>query len=82
MFLNKDILQSVNEHRIHHQLYPNEILFEDGFDQSILDRLKANGHHVVNFGHGGSTVQAVERLNNGNLQAVCDSRKGGQPSGF
>lgn len=37
---------------------------------------------MINFGNGGSVVQAIERLGDGRLQAVCDSRKGGEPFGF
>lgn len=36
----------------------------------------------MDFGIGGSAIQAVERLPNGCLRAVCDHRKGGAPDGF
>ena len=44
--------------------------------------LSKKGHNLVNFGRGGSAAQAVERLSDGSLRAVCDYRKGGIPSGF
>lgn len=82
LYLKKDIAQSVNDFRLHHQLCPNDILYEDGFDPNVLERLSSCGHNLINFGHGGSTVQAIERLDDGRWQAVCDSRKGGSPSGY
>lgn len=50
--------------------------------KNVLDHLKQRGHRTYNFGFGGSAIQAIERLPDGRLQAVCDCRKGGVPSGF
>jgi hypothetical protein len=47
-----------------------------------LTKLSSKGHNLFNFGHGGSAVQAIERLKDGRLHAVCDVRKGGVPGGF
>ena len=48
----------------------------------MLNKLTAKGHNLINFGHGGSAVQAIERLCDGRLRAVGDVRKGGIPDGF
>ena len=80
--LKRDLVQSVDEARLHHQLCPDEVLFENDFDTDILDLVKTRGHRTYNFGFGGSAVQAIERLSDGRLHAVCDNRKGGVPSGF
>ena len=37
---------------------------------------------MVNFGFGGSSVQAIERLADNRLYAVCDKIKAGVPAGF
>lgn len=50
--------------------------------KEILEGLSCRGHRLINFGHGGSAVQAISRQNDGSLQAVCDGRKGGIPDGF
>lgn len=50
--------------------------------KDVLRMLSKKGHNLVNFGRGGSAAQAVERLSDGSLRAVCDYRKGGIPSGF
>ena len=47
-----------------------------------MELLANNGHRMINFGHGGSAVQAIERLSDSSLHAVCDMRKGGVPCGF
>jgi gamma-glutamyltranspeptidase len=103
--MERDILSSVDEARLHHQLCPDEVLFENQFDQvffvlfffhflicytiiinsfekNVLTKLSSKGHNLFNFGHGGSAVQAIERLKDGRLHAVCDVRKGGVPGGF
>jgi hypothetical protein len=48
----------------------------------VLKLLSDKGHTLINFGRGGSAVQAIERLPDGRLHAVCDYRKGGAPNGF
>ena len=48
----------------------------------MLNLLSNKGHNLFNFGHGGSSVQAIERLSDDRLHAVCDVRKGGVPAGF
>lgn len=103
--MGQDLLYSVDEARLHHQLCPDEVLFENQFDKvwiesllalkfntkfirivyflkNVLNQLSNKGHNLFNFGHGGSAVQAIERLHDGRLHAVCDVRKGGVPSGF
>lgn len=47
-----------------------------------MEGLSNRGHRLVNFGRGGSAVQAIARLPDGRLHAVSDYRKGGAPSGF
>ncbi len=47
-----------------------------------MNLLADRGHRLVNFGSGGSAVQAIERFADGRLHAVCDFRKGGIPAGF
>ncbi len=47
----------------------------------MVYNLSSLGHKMVNFGNGGSAIQAIERRN-GLLYAVCDKRKGGVPFGY
>ncbi|KAI8990052.1 gamma-glutamyltransferase [Pilobolus umbonatus] len=41
-----DIFQAVKAPRIHHQLIPNEIGFEEGYNVTLLRELEAKGHKV------------------------------------
>ena len=82
LLLKRNIVEAVDDYRLHHQLFPDEALYEEGFDENAIEIMRNKGHRMINFGHGGSVVQAIDRLNDGRLQAVCDSRKGGEPAGF
>lgn len=82
LLYGKNIFEAVDDPRIHHQLSPDEVLYEEDFNSDVLRMLSKKGHNLVNFGRGGSAAQAVERLSDGSLRAVCDYRKGGIPSGF
>lgn len=62
-------------------MQPDEVLYEDGLSSDITYRLSRIGHKLINFGHGGSAVQACEKRGD-TLFAVCDKRKGGVPCGF
>lgn len=82
LILKRDILESIENPRIHQQLWPDEVLYEDHFDREVIYNLSNTGHNLINFGHGGSSVQAIAGIGNGQLHAVCDVRKGGKPYGF
>lgn len=82
LLMGKDLLDSIDSPRVHQQLWPDEVLYEDSLDRDVAYNLASSGHNLVNFGHGGSSVQAISRLNDGRLHAVCDVRKGGMPYGL
>lgn len=46
--------------RVHHQWKPDELVLEPGIDRAVLDGLSARGH----------IVRVVERLNQGEVQAI------------
>lgn len=82
LLLGRDLLDSIDSPRVHQQLWPDEVLYEDNFDREVTYNLANSGHKMINFGHGGSSIQAIAGLDDGRLQAVCDIRKGGTPYGF
>ncbi|UJR24667.1 hypothetical protein I4U23_006040 [Adineta vaga] len=83
LLFNKNIKEAIDQPRIHHHLSPNKILFEEIFDQDILNELKIRGHKTKCISYGGSVVQAIEwRTEEKQYWANCDIRKGGNPHGY
>lgn len=81
LWMNETIKKAIDWPRIHHQLFPNEIVFENNFPNDILNRLKQLGHKTKDLGQErGAIVMAVNRLN-GLLYANSDFRKGGDVDG-
>jgi gamma-glutamyltranspeptidase/glutathione hydrolase len=73
---------AVCEPRLHHQWFPDQSEFEQGFSQDSLDLLRAWGHKVVraeSLGH----AMVVMRRPDGLLEGGADSRRtGGSAAGY
>ncbi|KAL7377151.1 hypothetical protein ABVT39_022721 [Epinephelus coioides] len=59
----------------------NDVKFEDHFDKSVKDGLKALGHKPVEWKYFLNVVNAVEK-ENGCIVAVSDRRKNGVSAGY
>ena len=83
LYLGQSVKQAVDARRLHHQLIPMEILYEEGVTQWMVDGLEKIGHKTRKFSLGGSIVQAilVERQT-GAVTANADFRKDGAVEGF
>ncbi|XP_076438687.1 glutathione hydrolase 1 proenzyme-like [Babylonia areolata] len=81
LWLGQDIDQAITDLRLHHQLLPTTLEYEQGFEQAILEGLSKLGHELKSVSLGHSIVQAISRHGN-LLYAASDFRKGGQPSGY
>ncbi|KAL3272436.1 hypothetical protein HHI36_013917 [Cryptolaemus montrouzieri] len=66
--------------RLHHQLIPMVIFYEDGFPQNILDELKKFGHHVERMLPGSSG--AIISVSKDGIRASGDLRRLGSASGY
>lgn len=44
---HQNVFEAVKAPRIHHQLIPNEVQFETGYDEEILESLTQKGHLVI-----------------------------------
>ncbi|UYV76107.1 hypothetical protein LAZ67_13002539 [Cordylochernes scorpioides] len=66
--------EAVDYPRIHHQLYPNLVMFEKGFPPIYLDKLKEFGHEVKEDTTE-SSVYGILRNHDNQLQSVLDYRK-------
>ncbi|XP_041456103.1 scoloptoxin SSD14-like [Lytechinus variegatus] len=77
----EDLRDVINQRRIHHQLSPNYIQYEDGFSEEIMSGLE-NKDHELYLQTRYAVVQAILRDRDGSLFAFSDPRKGGVAAGF
>lgn len=82
LWLKEDIKTAIDRRRIHHQLFPQTLFFEKGFDEEILEGLERLGHAIKMYETGGPIVVAVARDEDSRLHAYSDARKGGGTAGF
>ncbi|KAG2234762.1 hypothetical protein INT48_000111 [Thamnidium elegans] len=80
----QNIFEAVKAPRIHHQLIPNEVQFETGYDATILEDLQNKGHVLRNLEETGtvSASQAIRRFENGTVHAASDPRKQGVAAAY
>jgi len=76
----RDMLYAVSRSRLHHQLMPDQLVVETGFDEAQYAAFGEKGHNTTwtptGPGQGGqSAVQAVMRLWNGTFEAVGEIRQ-------
>lgn len=81
LWLGNNIKEAIDARRIHHQLFPMTLQYEEGILTEITDGLKELGHEVEKFGIGGSVVCGIARQN-GKIYANSDFRKAGEVDGF
>jgi gamma-glutamyltranspeptidase / glutathione hydrolase / leukotriene-C4 hydrolase len=82
LYLGLNIKEAIDKHRLHHQLSPNFVEIENGFDFELQDSLRSKGHNISCFSFGGSVIQGIERKEDMQLWANSDARKGGETDGF
>jgi gamma-glutamyltranspeptidase/glutathione hydrolase/leukotriene-C4 hydrolase len=82
LYMNQNLKESIDQYRIHHQLFPNELAFEPHFDQKLLETLHNRyGHKVTPIKDRRSVLTGVHRLDN-KYSAYTDFRKGGSIDGL
>lgn len=78
LYRNQTMYESMMEPRLHHQLLPMHIMYEQGFDADVLAGLQELGHVVqMSPPDGGfGAVTAIARRGD-LLEAVSDVRRNG-----
>lgn len=79
LFLNKPIVDAVSAKRIHHQLAPMVIQYEQEFDINVLKDLNSFHHTIepMTLEPGFSAVTAISKDKHGRISASYDPRRGG-----
>ncbi|ESN98956.1 hypothetical protein HELRODRAFT_188964 [Helobdella robusta] len=86
IFGNETLDVTVDRPRIHHQLFPNQVLYENWMEEKHVDDLKMRGH-IMNPVIKTAVCGTIKVKNDANerkllIEAVSDGRKGGQPEGL
>jgi gamma-glutamyltranspeptidase / glutathione hydrolase / leukotriene-C4 hydrolase len=77
--MHESLTDSIDARRLHHQLAPMNLLYETGFDMSIVNELNQKfGHRIVeNKPDGGfAAVVGIAKVN-GKAEGAIDPRRGG-----
>lgn len=79
LYLNQTLDVSMKKKRLHHQLAPMSIQYEEGFDKRILEELKKYKHELqeISSEAGFAAVIAISRHDDGTISASYDPRRGG-----
>merc|ERR1719391_1944145 len=80
LYLGQNVKEAVDSRRFHHQLFPMNLLYEDGITTWLRDAMIHYGHNMTysKFRAGGSAVQAIfVDPKTGKIQANADFRKRG-----
>lgn len=81
LWFGEDIKAAIDAQRVHHQLSPDHIVFEDKFPENILKGLTQKGHKITPLKGRGAVIMGIAS-NKKKLFANSDYRKGGDVDGF
>lgn len=84
LFMGSNLTESINARRLHHQLAPNDLRYETGFDQAIVDELRTKyGHNTVEntYDGGFAAVVGISKADD-KVEGVIDVRRGGSVEYF
>lgn len=79
LFMGDSLTDAINARRLHHQLAPMNLLYETGFDMSIVSELSQKfGHRTVeNLPDGGfAAVVGIAKIED-KVEGAIDPRRGG-----
>ncbi|XP_066589149.1 scoloptoxin SSD14-like [Prorops nasuta] len=74
-WMGQRIKDAISQPRIHHQLFPNELIFEADTPRPVIKGLQKLGHRTLRSKDNDSVVCSIYQAN-GTLVASADKRKG------
>ncbi|KAL2130523.1 hypothetical protein VTI74DRAFT_6264 [Chaetomium olivicolor] len=72
---NMSMHNAVARPRVHHQLMPDVLRVEEGWEEDVVAGLREKGHEVEWMAPGLSAVQGVMRFRDGTFDAVGETRQ-------
>ncbi|KAF9193210.1 hypothetical protein BGZ51_003959 [Haplosporangium sp. Z 767] len=80
----QNVMEAIENPRIHHQLMPHVVDIEEGFPESEIKFLRSVGHNVTTFNRAmaKAEVQVVMRQTDGYVYASSDTRKKAVAAGY
>ncbi|XP_038058653.1 glutathione hydrolase 1 proenzyme-like isoform X2 [Patiria miniata] len=81
LWYGESIKEAIQRKRLHHQLVPNNVTYEPGYNQAVIDGLREKGNYPMEYS-GRCVVLGILRDAQGFLNAYSDERKGGYPAGI
>lgn len=72
---NMTMPDALTQPRLHDQLLPGQVVFEEAFDNKTTDYMRERGHNVTWTGQVLSSVQGIRRLENGTFEAAGEPRQ-------
>ncbi|CAG7720876.1 unnamed protein product [Allacma fusca] len=82
LWFNENIKEAIDAPRIHHQLAPMELVYEEGLQDDWVKGLAKIGHNMTLIPLASSRVMGVARSADGVLWANCDFRVSCSIDGF
>ena len=83
---NVGLKNATDMKRLHHQFLPDDVFVERDFPEEITEGLERIGHKINSTQYANHTFSASQSIirdaDSGLLNAVSDTRKGGEPDGF
>ncbi|XP_043464243.1 glutathione hydrolase 1 proenzyme-like isoform X2 [Leptopilina heterotoma] len=76
-----NVKEAVDAYRVHHQLFPMTIQYENGFPQAVLNHLRAIKHNATTYTGIGSAITAIAK-NKMSITAISDYRRQGTTAGY
>ncbi|XP_074656913.1 glutathione hydrolase 1 proenzyme-like [Tubulanus polymorphus] len=77
MLGGESLKTAIDKPRIHNQLYPDIVEYEDGIPANVITFLQQRGHKLEKVTEGINIINAVSKSNE-TIDAYADARKGGK----
>ncbi|GLG96418.1 uncharacterized protein GBIM_03406 [Gryllus bimaculatus] len=85
LWFNTTVKESVDARRLHHQLFPMSVQYEEGFDANVIRSLQSFGHVMEPYEVGSSFVSTIAVNRSAPYQQIfanSDFRRLGVVAGF